>query len=95
MSKISFIKDFPSVEVPVGANLMQALMDAGRAVASSCGGEGVCGKCWIKIIDGEKNLSLETDDEKFLKATNNLGSNYRISCQAKVLGDIKVDAPYW
>lgn len=95
MPKINFVKEIPPIEVPQGTNLRQALLDAGRAVASSCGGEGVCGKCWMKIMEGENNLSPETEDEKFLKSSNKLGPIYRISCQVKVLGDIKVDAPYW
>lgn len=95
MPKISFVKDIDPIEVPNGANLRDSLTAAGRTVASSCGGEAVCGKCWIKIMEGEQNLSPENDEEKLLKSTNKLGVIYRISCQTRILGDIKVDAPYW
>jgi 2Fe-2S ferredoxin len=95
MPKINFEKKFPSIEVPKGANLRESLLEAGRTVASSCDGEGVCGKCWIRIVEGEKSLTPETEDEKFLKSTQRLGSNFRISCQTKVIGDIKIDTSYW
>lgn len=95
MPMISFLKDHPSIEVSMGANLMESLLDADLPVASSCGGEAVCSKCRIQIIKGEENLSEETDLELDLKEANDIDSDYRISCQTRVLGDVTVDAPYW
>jgi 2Fe-2S ferredoxin len=95
MPKITFAKSQSPIEVPVGAQLMQSLMDAGLPVASSCGGEGVCCKCLIKIIEGKENLSPITELEADLKEIHDFGRNERVSCQTQVLGDIKVDADYW
>ncbi len=95
MPKIKFVKNKPDLEVPLNANLMAALLAAGLPVASSCGGEGVCSKCRIKIIEGEKNLSAPNDTELILKEQNSLGRELRISCQVEVLGDVTVDASYW
>ena len=95
MPKIKFIKNKPELEVPLHANLMQALLTAGLPVASSCNGDGVCSKCRIKIIEGQKNLSEPNDTELILKEQNSLGKELRISCQVEVLGDITVDASYW
>lgn len=74
---------------------MQSLLDAGLPVASSCGGEGVCSKCKIKIISGNENLSKPNDTELVLKEQNSVSKDYRISCQVEVLGDVTVDAGYW
>jgi len=74
---------------------MRALLDAGLPVASSCDGDGVCSKCKIRIVQGQKNLSKQNDTEDFLKETNGISNEYRISCQTEVLGDITVDATYW
>ncbi len=95
MPKIMFIKNKPDIEVPMGANLMQSLLGAGLPVASSCNGDGVCSKCRIKIIDGQKNLSEINDTELILKEQNSLGKELRISCQVEIFGDVTVDASYW
>jgi 2Fe-2S ferredoxin len=92
---IKFIKNKPSIEVPVGANLMRSLLSAGLPVASSCDGDGICSKCRIKIIEGPQNLSIPNDTELILKEQNSIGKEFRISCQTEVLGDVTVDATYW
>lgn len=95
MPKIKFIKAKPEIEVLAGANLMQSLLAAGVPVASSCNGDGVCSKCRVKIIEGQKNLSVINDTEMILMDQNSLGKEFRISCQAEVLGDVTVDTSYW
>ncbi len=95
MPMICFLKDYPPIEVLMGANLMESLLDAGFPVASSCGGEAVCSKCHVEVIKGYENLSKETDLELDLKESNDIDSGHRISCQTKILGDVTVDAPYW
>lgn len=92
---ISFAKGQPSILVPSGSNLMKSLLEANLPVASSCDGEGVCSKCKIKIIHGKENLSRANDTEIFLKETNDISNEFRISCQTEVLGDVTVDATYW
>lgn len=81
--------------VEKGSTLMQSLQEAGVPVASSCGGEGICGKCVLKVTAGAENLSPPTDDEKFLREKDGLAADVRVSCQAQVLGDVTVDARYW
>ncbi len=95
MPKISFAKPRAEIEVAVGANLMEALLKGNVPVASSCGGEGVCTKCLIKIIDGKDNLSSPNETEKDLREIHDIARNERVSCQTQVLGDIKVDTTYW
>jgi 2Fe-2S ferredoxin len=95
MPRIQFRKNRPALEVPVGANLMQVLLEAGLPVASSCRGDGVCAKCRIEIVEGGKHLSLESDREAFLRDRFSLSRAERISCQVQVLGDITIDASYW
>lgn len=95
MPKISFVKSRDPLEVPVGAPLMQSLMDSGLPVASSCGGEGVCCKCVLRILEGRENLSPINTLEADLRDIHDLAKNERVSCQAFVMGDIKIDASYW
>jgi len=95
MPKISFTKDFPPITVSRGETLMKALLNAGRPVASSCHGDGICSKCRMTIVDGLNNLSRYTDLEKQLRDQHKLEKKIRISCQTQVLGDITIDTPYW
>ena len=85
----------PPIEVPVGANLMTALLDAGLPVASSCRGEGVCAKCRVELVSGSRNVGPETELEKFLRDRHSIEREIRVSCQVTVLGDIVVDTTYW
>lgn len=85
----------PVIDVPEGEVLMKALLRAGRPVASSCNGDGVCGKCRIEVVKGAENLSAETPLEIFLRDRYKLAPEFRISCQTRVLGPVTVDASYW
>ena len=75
--------------------LMEALTHAGRPVASSCQGEGICGRCRIRIITGFDHLTEETSLEARRRADLAIPEDERLSCQTYVLGDVAVDAPYW
>lgn len=74
---------------------MQSLLDGGLPVASSCRGDGVCAKCRVEIHEGRKNLSPETELEKFLRERHSIPKDQRVSCQVQVLGDITVSTSYW
>lgn len=95
MAQIRFTKPRPALDVESGVNLMEALLAGGLPVASSCRGEGVCGKCRIEIVEGNKNLSKQTDLELFLRDRHSIPKESRVSCQVQVLGDITVNTSYW
>lgn len=95
MALITFLKSGKVVQVPDGTNLMNSLLDAGIPVASSCGGDGICSKCHIKIIKGSENLSKETQEEQELRDINDIPKGERISCQTLIHGDVTVDSTYW
>lgn len=95
MPAIRFIKARPEISVENGSNMMASLLGAGIPVASSCRGDGVCGKCRIVVADGAKNISPETDLEAGLRLRHGIPSNERLSCQTKILGDVTIDAAYW
>lgn len=93
---IRFAKgDRAPIEVPTGTTLMQALLDAGVPVASSCRGDGVCAKCRIEITDGRKNLTPENSLELYLRERFQIEKAIRVSCQTQILGDITVTTSYW
>lgn len=95
MPVIRFVKNYPELQVETGANLMKSLLDAGRPVASSCNGDGICGKCRVIIVSGAENLSAINAREEILRTRLKIPTEYRISCQTQVLGDIQIDTLYW
>lgn len=74
---------------------MKTLLAQKIPVASSCNGDGVCGKCKLRITKGAENLSPKTELEIFLSEKYKLQSHERISCQTKVFGPVEIDASYW
>lgn len=95
MPIISFNKGHTPIFCEVHDNLMAVLREQKIPVASSCQGDGICGRCRIQILAGADKLSPPNEQEKILRDRLNLKPNERISCQTEVLGDILIDTTYW
>ncbi len=78
-----------------GENLFQVLREQNIAVASSCKGDGVCGKCVVMVHEGEHNLTPSTELEQRLLEKYQYEAPRRISCQCQVLGDVTLTTTYW
>lgn len=74
---------------------MKSLLAGQVPVASSCLGDGICGKCRLRVQAEVGACSAATDKEKLLIARDKLGPEWRISCQVTVYADLVVDASYW
>lgn len=95
MPVIRFAKNLKEIPVASGANLMQELLRAGLPVASSCHGDGICGKCRVRVLSGAENLSKIASLEQLVRDRLRVPREFRISCQTQVLGDIVIDTTYW
>lgn len=73
-----------------GETLLSALTANGIPVPSPCGGKATCKQCRVQIIEGASE-PLETDRATFTK--KQLKEGWRLSCQAKVKGNISVHIP--
>ncbi len=77
-----------TVSCAPGANLLQVAQHANVAIDAPCSGNGACGKCKVKLIEGELNCwpsSHLTDEEKT--------EGWILSCGSKVLSDVTVLVP--
>ena len=83
------------VESPPGTTVLDAAIAAGLPIARSCGADGVCSKCAVRIIDGADNLSPESPDEARTKQRNRVDAELRLACRAEIRGDVTVSASYW
>ncbi len=76
------------LNLPAGANLLQAAREAGLAVNAVCGGNGTCGSCKVKLISGE--FSGITPKETLLRQKGSLPSDERLACLTTALSDGKI-----
>ena len=88
---------------PVGTPLLQAARSMGVDIDSVCGGRGICGRCQILVAEGEfakhgirsqaDSLTPLSEPEVRYSKRQTLAPGRRLSCSAKVLGDVVVDVP--
>lgn len=53
---------------------------------------GICGSCVIEVKDGIENLSKKNLTEtEFLNILGFDGKQYRLACQCRLLGDVKIN----
>ncbi len=91
-------------EVPKGINLIEASRLLGVDIEALCGEKKVCGKCIVRIeegnfekygvVSGMKNTSewQPEVESKFINAENQ-AKGYRLACVAKVEGNLLVFVP--
>ena len=77
-----------SIECNAGDNLLELARRANVAIDAPCSGNGSCGKCKVKLIEGE----LETIKSRHITEEEH-EAGWRLSCNSKVLGDCVVFVP--
>jgi len=79
-----------TITVPAGDKLLQTLSNAGLFLPSACGGGGSCAQCKCVVSDGGGSM-LPTEEAHFTRREATEG--WRLSCQAPVKQDMKVEVP--
>ena len=68
--------------------LWRSLKHAKVELVATCGGQGTCGTCALRVFDGANSLSpMQTLEQVTLKNTRRDLSLYRLTCQASVVED--------
>lgn len=88
MPKVKFLPHGREVEVDVGTSVIRAALLAGVHINASCGGNGVCGKCRVKIEKGSVKGGIS---EKLSK--EDIEEGYRLACLSEILEDLEVRVP--
>ena len=88
MPKVKFLPHGREVEVDVGTPVIRAALLAGVHINASCGGNGICGKCRVKIEKGSVKGGIS---EKLSK--EDIDEGYRLACLSEVLEDLDVRVP--
>ena len=85
MARIEIVNDGTVRECAEGANLLAELLRASAFVDNPCNGTGVCGKCKVRIVDGE--VSKVSATEQKLLSREELAQGIRLACMTCVSGD--------
>ena len=77
-----------TIECNAGDNLLELARRANVAIDAPCSGNGSCGKCRVKLVEGqlESLKSRHITDEEY-------EAGWRLSCNSKVLSDCIVFVP--
>ena len=76
------------IECNAGDNLLELARRANVAIDAPCSGNGSCGKCRVKLVEGE----LETIPSRHI-TDEEYEAGWRLSCNSKVVGDCTVFVP--
>ncbi|MCR3921045.1 MAG: ASKHA domain-containing protein [Firmicutes bacterium] len=85
---VLFNPDNLAVQVEPGTSLMQAATMAGIELVSSCGGDGTCGRCLVKVQDGQVSVANAGNISPSAKQTGLV-----LACQTCVNSSVVVDIP--
>ena len=78
------------VEADVGETVFEAARRAGVEIPGVCGGLGLCGKCVVRVLRGK----VSPPSRRELKLLGRrVRAGFRLSCQARILGDVEVEVP--
>src|SRR5258705_4288239 len=88
---------------PVGTPLLQAARTLGVDVDSVCGGRALCGRCQVLVMEGDfskhgvnsraGNLTPLSAAEQQFARRRPLPAGHRLSCSARIEGDLVLDVP--
>ena len=88
---------------PLGTPVLQAARALGVDIDSVCGGRALCGRCQIEVGQGQfakhaisssaASLSPFSQTEGRYQSKKGLKPARRLSCQARLAGDVVIDVP--
>jgi len=101
--RVCFLPSGESGEIEAGTTLRDAAHLLGVGIETICGGQSVCGKCKVRVLEGPQpehgitsggtHVSPPTPEEQRYTGRRPLRDGERLSCQARVRGDVVVYVP--
>ncbi len=72
-----------------GKNLMEIMLDAGLFIDNACGGKGLCGKCRVRITEGDAGKAGGT--ERAILKAGEPEQGIRLACLVRPESDITIE----
>jgi len=88
MPRVRFMPSEESREVRDGSSIAAAARRSGIRIEQSCDGEGTCGECRVRILDGSANLSPVSQLERMLMDEKEFSRDERAACLTRIRGDV-------
>ena len=88
--KVTFQPSGRSIYVLPGTVLLEAAGRAGIILQTPCGGRGTCGKCKVKIVNGECPPSAASAQAL---SNEQIEDGFRLACQSHIEDHLVVDIP--
>jgi uncharacterized 2Fe-2S/4Fe-4S cluster protein (DUF4445 family) len=86
--RVTFDVAEAAILAPTGTLVVEAAQMAGVEIAQPCGGQGRCGRCAVRAVNGDvrrrSSLRLSAADVE---------AGYVLACQAVVEGDVTIEVP--
>ena len=79
-----------TISVAQGGSVLSTLASEGIYLSSACGGKGSCGQCKCQVVEGGGEI---LDSEKGQFTRKQIKDHWRLGCQCKVKGDLKIKVP--
>lgn len=76
-------------EAQEGRKLVLAIEDAGIDILHRCGGNAKCTTCRVEVLAGDPGEMRDAERNRLAMETG-LAENVRLSCQVRVIDDLKV-----
>ena len=92
MPKITFLPVNMTIEVQKGDSILDAAITNDVPLQHACGGFCACTTCHVQVRAGANHLSpIEGEEEDRMVTLEGKTDVSRLSCQARVLGDVTVE----
>jgi adenylate cyclase len=95
MPEVRFVPMGKSKIIKAGATILAAANQLKIPIGQSCDGEGVCGWCRVRVVEGIDNLAPPSSVETKLRQSAGFAPDERAACLAKVNGDVTITTSYW
>jgi len=94
MAMKNFRISFPAYRKEVyaleGSSLFECIARAGILIKNPCAGQGICGKCKIRVVSG--NSAPAPECNQFF-SPEELSAGWRLACRVKVFDNLEVEIP--
>lgn len=94
MKSLQLLPTYSEVACKTESAVCEGLLALDLKLPMACAGRGMCATCHVIVVEGHGNLSPVTArEERTLNMLTNRSQGSRLSCQARLLGDVKVRVP--
>ena len=90
MPRITYISRRLSGACGPEETILDAVRDLGYIIDHACGGNARCGTCCVRVLEGSAGLSPVSPKEAAMLEELGLEEPHRLSCQARIRGDVIV-----